>query len=119
MGAWGAGIFDDDLAIDVRAAFEREIESGKDVKNATDTVLKSFVSALRDSDDRPVVYLALAALQTEHGELRPDIRAKALQAIETGEALEKWNEDLTDWPGLTERKKVLEEMRTQLYRGSA
>ncbi len=114
MGAWGAGIFDDDLAVDVRTAFEREIEAGGDVKTVTQSVLRSFASALRDSDDGPVVYLALAALQLDHRTLQPGIKAKALRIIETGQALEGWDEAPTDWPGLIERKQVLENLRVQL-----
>jgi hypothetical protein len=114
MGSWGSGIFDDDLALDIRAAFEREIESGADVPTATHKVLQQFASAAKDSDDSPVVYLALAALQLELGALQPEIRTKALHIIRTGKGWIGWDEYMPDWPGLTERKQVLEQFRMLL-----
>src|SRR5437588_1932207 len=54
MGTWGAGIFEDELS------------AGADVATAAKRVLDKFRYDLDDSDDGPVIYLTLAALQLEH-----------------------------------------------------
>ena len=78
MGTWGTGIFEDDMALDVRNAFEDALATGATLPEATDQVLEQFADALDDTDDRPVVYLALAALQLERGAVQPEIQEKAL-----------------------------------------
>jgi hypothetical protein len=117
MGSWGPGIFDDDLAVDVWAAFERELEGGADAKLATLGVLRRFAGALKDYDDGPTVYLALAALQLEHDSLQPDIKDIALRLISTGQALGGWDEGPDNSPDLIERTQVLNDLRKKLLQG--
>ncbi len=112
MGTWGTGIFDDDIAGDVSDAFEDELASGADVSTAAKHVLASFGDAVDDSDEGPVICLALAALQLEQGALDDDIRRRALEIIDTGEGLDRWEE--VGPPKLLERKQVLENLRVQL-----
>jgi hypothetical protein len=117
MGSWGAGIFDDDLAVDVKNAFERELDSGASAEGATRKVLERFARALKDYDDGPVVYLALAALQLQHNSLLPVIKEKALDIISSGQALRGWDEGPADSPDLVERKQVLKELHAKLTQG--
>ena len=112
MGTWGTGIFENDTAGDVRDAFEDELLAGVDVPTATGHVLRKYADELDDIDDGPVIYLALAALQLEHGALQPDIRERALQVINTGEGLDAWEE--AGPRKLQERSQVLESFRVQL-----
>jgi hypothetical protein len=41
MGAWGYGVFDNDINLDFKCLAEREIEKGYDIKKAFDIVSKS------------------------------------------------------------------------------
>jgi hypothetical protein len=111
MGTWGAQILDDDLAMDIQAEFEQALEDGLSVKKATKQIIKAFQDVLEDEDEGPIVYLALAALQLERNELQPEIRKTALEIIETGQGLARWEEAGEDV--LAERKKVLEEMKAE------
>jgi hypothetical protein len=112
MGTWGAGIFDDDVALDVRATFEDALSAGLNVAEAIQKVLEELAEAVEDEDDGPVVYLALSALQLEQGEVQPDIRDKALMIIATGQGLGRWEEAGPD--AVRERKQVLERLKGSL-----
>lgn len=110
MGAWDVGIFDDDVACDVRNLLEQTVTSGADVEFATRTVLQTFADVIEDPDDGAVVYLALAALQVEHGVLLPRIRAAALDVIDGGQDLLRWD----DAEDVMKRKLVLEGLKHKL-----
>jgi hypothetical protein len=84
MGAWGVGIFEDDVACDARDAMLDQFRAGLSVKVATDAVLENLADFLADEDDAPVVVLALAAVQWEVGRLDKRIKARALKVIAGG-----------------------------------
>ena len=112
MGTWGTGIFDDDLAADIQGDFDQALEDGLTVKEATQRVIEAYQEVLEDEDEGPVVYLALATLQLEQDELQPEIRKKALEIIETGKGLARWEE--AGGEELAERKQVLEDLKIDL-----
>lgn len=112
MGVWGTGIFDDDLAMDIQGEFEEALDEGLNVKEATQRILEDFEDVLEDEDEGPLVYLVLAALQLEQGELQPEIRQKVLKIIESGQGLPRWEEAGKE--ELAERKQMLEEFKVKL-----
>jgi hypothetical protein len=77
MGAWGVGIFDDDVACDARAAMLDRFRAGSSVEAATDAVLADLADFLEDEEDAPVVLLALAATQWEVGRLDKRVKGRA------------------------------------------
>jgi hypothetical protein len=111
MGTWGAGIFENDVALDIRDDFEQDVADGLNVYEATRKALEEWGEALDDMDNGPVIYLALAALQVECGEVYRSIREKALEIINSGQELERWRENPDLQP---ERRKVLEELKGKL-----
>ena len=92
MGTWGAGLFDDDISMDVQAEFEASIEEGMSIKEATKLILASFEEVLTDDDESPIVYLTIAALQLDKGSVQKRIKKRALDIIKSGEGLERWKE---------------------------
>lgn len=90
MGAWGVGIFDNDFALDVKGEVDRCLRAGMSVEDATDAVRAELAYHFMDEGPRPDAWLALAALQLEHGTLQDDVRGEALRIIENGEALKWW-----------------------------
>jgi hypothetical protein len=48
---------------------------------------------LEDEEDYTIIYLSLAAFQLEKGKVQKNIKQKALEIIESGKALENWDED--------------------------
>ena len=92
MGTWGTGIFDGDTASDVRDDWREAIVDGLDPEEATAHVLQKHAVALAEPDDGVVVWVALAAAQSETGRLQPNVRDRALAIIEGGGDLARWEE---------------------------
>jgi hypothetical protein len=92
MGVDGVGLFQDDVAMDVCAAFDDALERGLTPGQAADSVLADPPWPLDDTDDGPVTWLALAALLLREGALRDDVRDQAQQVIASGAALARWEE---------------------------
>ena len=109
MGTWNAGVFGDDVALDIREAFLERLANGDDGKQATSLVLEDFQDELADFDDGPVLWLALAATQWEYGSLQEDVKARALAAIDNEDTLARWT-----GPGRAKRKKALSALAKKL-----
>jgi Domain of unknown function (DUF4259) len=112
MGTWGTGIFDDDLASDIQNEFEKALDESLTVKEATQRIIEFYQDEMEDEDEGPIIYLALAALQLEQEELQAEVRKKALEIIESGEGLVRWEEAKEE--ELVERKQVLEDLKAEL-----
>ena len=112
MGSWGVAIFSDDLAEDVRLAYREQLEKGKTGPEATDQVLHDMVAIADDVEEGPVFWFALAATQARLGRLEDRVRQAALQAIDAGTDLRRWESE--DSKLATKRRAVLEKLRAEL-----
>jgi hypothetical protein len=92
VGTWGAEIFDDDVALDVQGCFEDGIEAAASPQQAADRVLASMRDSLEDTDDEPVLSLALASLLLDEGVVQHPVLDRAREILETGAGLERWEE---------------------------
>jgi len=112
MGVWGTALFSNDLACDIRDHYRELIEDGVDDAEATLRTTAKFQVSLDDPDDGTSAILALAVTQSRIGRLDPDIRDRALAAIERGGDLAVW---AIDNPKLLARwKQALAKAREQL-----
>src|SRR3954452_16121241 len=82
MGAWGTGIFSDDEALDIRAAFRELIAAGRSPQDATAEILVAYEMAEPDGPDDCPAWLALAVTQWKMGRVVDHVRDTALRAIE-------------------------------------
>lgn len=111
MGTWGAGLFEDDTACDVRDEYEDLIAEGLTSEAATAKLEASFEPASDPYDLEPTFWLALAAAQWRVGRLTERARARALDVLDTGRGLEGF--DAT--PALAaRRRRHLDKLRGQL-----
>ena len=117
MGADGVGLLQDDVAMDVQAAFNDALERGLNPGQAVDGVLADPPWPLDDTDDRPVIWLALSALLLREGALRDDVRDQAQQVITSGAALVRW-EEASD-ADYVARKRILQRFSAVLAAGVA
>lgn len=117
MGAWGHGLFENDLALDVRGDFEEALDEGLSPADAARAVLDRYDDVLPDPDDGPVVWLVLAALQLEQGALDPEMQARAIGIVDGGLGLRRWVEAGPE--ALAERGRVLAELRQRLRSAEA
>ena len=90
VGTWGAGLWSDDTACDVRITYRNALEDGLSDEQANELVLTDFAPDLADEDEAPVVWLALAVCQHERGRLTAEVRDRALEVIDTGADLRRW-----------------------------
>lgn len=112
MGHWGPGIFDDDVAQDVRLEFEEQLRSGQSVAAATHHLIDAPPWGWDDEEDTAATYLALAGLQLEYRALDPAIRDKAIAIIDSEVPLWRWESSPPE--RIAERVRVLRELREQL-----
>jgi hypothetical protein len=88
MGTWGAGLFKDDTAMDVRADWNEAYRRSGDPEKATKELLSTWDE--EDDEQTTVVILSLAMCQWKHGCLLPKIKARALKIADNGVGLEVW-----------------------------
>ena len=105
MGAWGYGIRQDDFVLDVVGIFEDLLKAGQSVPDATETVKTRFVAETNDSDDGPLLWLALADVQWTCGALTSEVLNHVQSDFDSGRSLDAWREDAR---GLLRRKAALE-----------
>jgi hypothetical protein len=119
MGAWGNGIWQDDVADDVLIMFEDLLEAGATPKETVRLVILDPPWGWGDWDDEPTQVLALAALSLEHGILTPTLRSWAIAAIDSGAPLGRWVWDEAKPEHYLHRAAVLERFKAMLKRGTA
>jgi hypothetical protein len=111
MGIWGEGIFNNDYALDVENVFEKALDEGLNLHQASQRVLEYFAHSLEDEYigplNGPLIYLALAGLQMQYGDLQPEIRSRVLAILDAGGGMEQWEGE----PDEAERQQVLEQFR--------
>ncbi len=108
--AWGPEIFADDLASHVRLQWRHLVARHPSPESATDEILSFFAGALNDPHRRTIVWLALAMAQSQTGQVLPSVRQRALEAIDSGADLDRWEGS----PYRAERAQVLSEVKEVL-----
>ncbi|MGA3324209.1 MAG: hypothetical protein ABSF45_07030 [Terriglobia bacterium] len=111
MGAWGTALFSDDTACDVRDSYVDLVGDGLTGPEATKALLREWSDSLNDPDESAVFWLALAATQWRCGRLESHILQQALNVIDSGSDLTRWESGSKDFK---KRKVVLEKLRAQL-----
>ncbi len=81
MGTWGAGLYQDDTACDVRDSYIQYLKEGLSDAAAAAKVLSDQKSRLRNTQVATNVYLALAETQWQYGRLDPSIKKRALALL--------------------------------------
>jgi hypothetical protein len=129
MDAWESGIFDDDLAADVRADWEDELAGGASAPEATRRLVEEWTDEVAGSPALAASFwIALAALQLRDDAIDTDVRDRAIRAIGRGEDLERWSrrpfdgleldgEDALD--DLVARRHATADLRARLVRAAA
>ncbi|MDQ1485327.1 MAG: hypothetical protein QOJ62_1020 [Actinomycetota bacterium] len=112
MGAWGPGIFADDTASDIRGEYRELLEDQVSDGEATHRVIEAYRHL--DADEEHVLWLALAATQSQLGRLDDEVHARALDVIDNGRGLELWEQ--AGPRELAKRKAALAKLRAQLTR---
>lgn len=111
MGAWGTGIFSNDIACDVRSAYEEILSYWNDADEAERRVIADFELNQDHPEEDNDAWLALAATEWQCGrKVSERVRMIACALIANPIDMENWN-------GNNEKKqrlKVLNELRCKL-----
>ena len=97
MGAWGNGVWQDDVADDVLIAFEDALRDGLTAGAALRRVLDDPPYGWDDEDDSATQLLAIAALALQHELLDPDLRERAIAMIDSGVPMWRWERPQWKW----------------------
>ena len=111
MGAWGPALYSDDLACDIRDDFKELIGDGLDSDEATKLLEKEYQDSLKDVDEYPVFWLALADTQWKSGRTIERVKNQAIKIIDNDSDLDRWKEDNKN---LKKREKTLQKLKDQL-----
>lgn len=111
MGAWGANLYQDDVALDVKDEYKDNLRKGKTNEETMQEIVDKYQELLEDEEDRGVFWLALADTQWNLGRLDEQVKEQALEIIELGTDLKRWenNEKLYN-----KRKEILEKLKEKL-----
>src|SRR2546423_11102015 len=93
MGAWGPGIFSNDLAADARAEWRDALIAGEDPPHASARIVSEYSAALDETE----FLTGLAAAPYETGHPPPAPRDRALAIIEAGGGIQDLAEAGRRW----------------------
>lgn len=113
MGTFGTAIFSDDFACDIRDEFKALIGDGMTSEEATKYLLASNLDSSTDEDEASVFWLSLAAIQWKNGRLLEYVKQKAIEVIESGSDLKRWELE-GDKKLVGKRQKELIKLKEQL-----
>lgn len=92
MGCWGTGVFDDDLALDIKDLYSELILKGYDDRQVFSRVIDIFKEMIVDEDKSIIIYSAIASIQLSRSSLLDDIKLKTMQLIENKSGSRLWEE---------------------------
>jgi hypothetical protein len=110
MGAWGAALFDDDEAADLRGDYRAYLAEAQSDAGATDLAARAYDASLERPGETTAFWLALASIQWRMGRLDPRVKAVCLTIIDNGLDLAKWAES----PYRAKRAGVLANLRKMI-----
>ena len=111
MGAWGVGLYQDDVTCDIKEDYVNWLKIGYSKEEATEVMLERNLDFLDDEEEADLFWFALADIEWKYGRLLPEVKKEALKRIESGRDLERWEENGKQYE---KRRQVLEKLKEQL-----
>ncbi|GKV70139.1 hypothetical protein NCCP2716_26370 [Sporosarcina sp. NCCP-2716] len=110
MGAWGTAVLSDDLAGDISFRYKDLLGEEYSGEEASRLVINEFLGEV-DSEEVTVFWLSFALIQWKAGRLQEQVKNKAIEIIDSGADLERWEEE----PKLLKKRTtVLQKLKEQL-----
>ncbi len=111
MGAWGAGIFQNDVSDDVRTDYKNKLKLGRTDEDALKEILAENSDILNDDEDKYDFWFGLASVMSDLGRLTGEVGKAAIELIDNGGDLFRFEDDKSD---MKKRKAALEKLREKL-----
>ena len=114
MGAWGTGLYSNDIAEDIREDC-RDVFSVKTPEEGLRILEEEYLKEIQedDYDELADFWYAVADYQWNKGKLTERAKKKALELLERGAGLELWIEE-GNKSDIKKRKEVLEKLKEKL-----
>lgn len=90
MGTWKYGIYDNDVAQDVKEEYLDLLKRGIESTEATKKVISQNQDVIYDIDEAPTFWFVLADIQWEYGILEDAVKNTALHYLNSDDILEQW-----------------------------
>ena len=113
MGTWGPKLYEDDVAQDIKEAYEELVKTEKDNEKIIKEICSIFKEELEDQDEKSVFWMVLADLLYKQKQLTKYVKEKALEEIERRENLERWKNEASKDDYMV-RKKEIETLKAKL-----
>ncbi|MCM3223422.1 hypothetical protein M3644_27100 [Bacillus cereus] len=111
MGAWGVALLSDDIAEDIKLLYKDLLVNEYSNEDASRIVIEEYKNEL-DDEETIVFWLVFSSIQWKLGRLQENVKQEALQIIESGADLARWEEE----PKLQKKREVvLNKLREQLH----
>ncbi|PWN15117.1 hypothetical protein CU072_12825 [Bacillus thuringiensis] len=111
MGAWGVALLSDDIAEDIKLLYKDLLANEYSNEDASRIVIEEYKNEL-DDEETIVFWLVFSSIQWKLGRLQENVKQEALQIIESGADLARWEEE----PKLQKKREVvLNKLREQLH----
>lgn len=113
MGAWGTGLYQDDIAEDVKLDYYKCFrEDGLDNEAAYQKLLSSYSKIINDPEGGAIFWFALSDTMWDLGRLTEEVKEKALYHINAGKDIERWGAESE--AKAAKRKQVLAKLKEKL-----
>ncbi len=111
MSTWGTGLWDSDIASEIRGDFKKCLIYTSSLEDAISKYFRSNHEMISDTDDGPIAIMVIAQMLWKYGLLSNDFLSLACHAV--GRDLENWknNTCIADY---SNRKKQLDKYLSQL-----
>ena len=109
MGTWGTGIFQNDIADDVKTSYINKLKIGKADEVTLEEIISENTEILNDSEDSLDFWFALSSIMFDYGRLTEKIQSKALSLLESDNDSKRWTETENK-----KRKNEIEKLKTKL-----
>ena len=110
MGAWGTGLYQNDLGIEVKNDYKNKLREGKSEEVVYKEILQEYESLIVDEDDKFDIWFALADTMWNLGRLNNDVKEKVIYLIGQECIEKKWHLQ----KDIDKRKNVLEALKRKL-----
>jgi hypothetical protein len=112
MGVWGTGLYQDDIASDIKDLFSDQLRRGKTAEELVIQICDEFSDVMTDPEYVSVFWFVLADILWSLGKLTEEIKTQALYYLDQGTDLERWRSE--DAKLAKKREVVLDKLKTKL-----
>lgn len=110
MGAWGTGLYQNDLSADVKGDYISKLKGGKTDEEALQEIMEEYREEMEDIDCKYDFFLGLADTLWKKGRLTEAVKAKALEMLEEDRISDRWESEKLR----KERNRVLDRLKEEL-----